>query len=111
MRIIVRLVSYFRYHPLSVVGGLLALLGYVGFTTATPWVLKIAIDVGIGSKDVRALIISAVAIILFSLGRGSFAYGLSYFGESLSQHVAFDLRRDFYERVQSLSFAFHDQVE
>src|SRR5581483_7994536 len=69
------------------------------------------IDVGIGSKDIRALIISAIAIILFSLGRGSFAYGLSYFGESLSQHVAFDLRRDFYERVQSLSFAFHDQVE
>ncbi len=111
MHTLLRLVSYFRYHPASVAAGLVALAGYVGFTTATPWVLKIAIDVGIGSRDVRALVISAILIILFSLGRGSFAYGLSYFGESLSQHVAFDLRRDFYERVQSLSFAFHDQVE
>jgi len=40
--------------------------------------------------------------MLFSLGRGFFSYLLSYFGESLSQHVAFDLRRDFYDRVQAL---------
>ena len=35
----------------------------------------------------------------------------SYLGESISQHIAYDLRRDFYERIQSLSFTFHDQIE
>lgn len=111
MRYLARLVAYMRFHKLSLAAALVALVGYVSFTTATPWVLKEAIDVGIGSRDRKALILSAVAIIVFSLGRGSFAYLLTYVGESLSQHVAFDLRRDFYERVQSLSFAFHDQVE
>ena len=111
MRYLLRLVAYMRFHKLSLAAGIVALIGYVSFTTATPWVLKEAIDVGIGSRDRKALIISAIAIIVFSLGRGSFAYLLTYVGESLSQHVAFDLRRDFYERVQSLSFAFHDQVE
>jgi ATP-binding cassette subfamily B protein len=111
MRILLRLVSFMRYHPGNLAAGLVALIGYVAFTTAVPWVLKEAIDIGISSRDKRVLALSAGAIILFSVGRGAFAYGLSYFGESLSQRVAFDLRRDFYERVQSLSFAFHDQIE
>jgi ABC-type multidrug transport system fused ATPase/permease subunit len=111
MRNLFRLIAYMRFHRRDLAAAFVALAGFVSFTTATPWVLKEAIDVGIGSRDRRALIISAIAIIAFSLGRGFFAYLLSYSGESLSQHVAFDLRRDFYERVQSLSFAFHDQVE
>jgi ABC-type multidrug transport system fused ATPase/permease subunit len=100
-----------RYHKGNVAAGFLALGGFVSFTAATPWILKEAIDVGIGSHNLKALVVSAVAIILFSLGRGFFSYLLTYIGESLSQHVAFDLRRDFYERMQSLSFAFHDKIE
>ena len=111
MRSLVRLVAYMRFHRRDLAAAFVGLAGYVAFTTATPWLLKEAIDGGIGSRDRRALILSAAAILLFSVGRGSFAYLLTYSGESLSQHVAFDLRRDFYERVQSLSFAFHDQVE
>jgi len=111
MRNLLRLLAYMRYHKLGVASAFAALAGSVAFTSALPWVLKQAIDVGIGSRNRRALVISAIAIVLFSIGRGSFAYLLSYFGESLSQHVAFDLRRDFYGRVQTLSFAFHDQVE
>jgi ABC-type multidrug transport system fused ATPase/permease subunit len=111
MPTLLRLVAYTRFHKQGLVAAFAALAGSVAFTSATPWVLKEAIDVGIGSSNRRALVISAIAIVLFSIGRGFFAYLLSYFGESLSQHIAFDLRRDFYERVQSLSFAFHDQVE
>jgi ABC-type multidrug transport system fused ATPase/permease subunit len=111
MRNLVRLVAYMRHHKWGVVAAFIALAGSVAFTSALPWVLKQVFDVGISQRNKRALVLSAVAIIVFSIGRGTFAYLLSYFGESLSQHVAFDLRRDFYERIQSLSFAFHDQVE
>ena len=100
-----------RFHKRTLAAGIAALVGFASFTAAVPWILKEAVDVGIGSHNVKALIVSAVAIILFSLGRGFFSYLLTYVGESLSQHVAFDLRRDFYERVQSLSFAFHDKIE
>ena len=98
-------------HRRGVLGAFAALGGTVLFTSLTPWVLKEAIDVGIGSGDRRVLILSAIAIVGFSLGKGFFSYLMAYFGEALSQHVAFDLRRDFYDRVQSLSFAFHDQNE
>jgi ATP-binding cassette subfamily B protein len=100
-----------RHHKWGVVAAFVALAGSVGFTSALPWVLKQVFDIGISQHNKQALVLSAFAIIVFSIGRGTFAYLLSYFGESLSQHVAFDLRRDFYERIQTLSFAFHDQVE
>jgi ABC-type multidrug transport system fused ATPase/permease subunit len=100
-----------RHHRGNVAAGITALIGFASFTAAVPWILKEAVDVGIGSHNRKALIVSAAAIIVFSLGRGFFSYLLTYIGESLSQHVAFDLRRDFYERVQTLSFAFHDKIE
>jgi len=111
VRNLLRLVSYLRYHKGQLALAYVALFGSLAFTTATPWMLRHAIDSGIGGRNMRALVVAAGAIVLFSLGRGLFAYIQSYLGESLSQHVAFDLRRDFYERIQSLSFAFHDQVE
>jgi ATP-binding cassette subfamily B protein len=111
MHNLLRLIAYLRFHPRGLVAAFVALAGSILFTSLTPWVLKEAIDAGIAKHNERDLVIAAAAIVAFSLGKGFFAYLLSYLGESLSQHVAFDLRRDFYERVQALSFAFHDQVE
>ncbi len=108
---LLRLLSYLRYHLWSLFFAVISVTGAVAFTAATPWILKHAIDAGIGGNSQSALAYSAGAIIAFSLGRGFFAYMQAYYGESLSQHVAFDLRREFYERVQTLSFAFHDQIE
>jgi ATP-binding cassette subfamily B protein len=111
MRNLLRLVGYLRFHKRLLATALLAVAGSIAFTSLTPWVLRYAIDEGVTGGDRRALAIAAVAIVLFSLGKGLFAYMQQYFGESLSQHVAFDLRRDFYDRVQTLSFAFHDRIE
>jgi ABC-type multidrug transport system fused ATPase/permease subunit len=111
MRNLFRLVGYLRFHKLKLGIALFAVAGSITFTSLTPWLLKYAIDEGVGRGDHGVLMVAAAAIVLFSLGKGLFAYLQQYFGESLSQHIAFDLRRDFYERVQSLSFAFHDRIE
>lgn len=111
MRNLLRLVGYTRHHRGQLALAYVALAGSLAFTAATPWMLRHAIDAGIGGAQMSALVVSAVAIVLFSIAKGGFAYMQSYLGESLSQHIAFDLRREFYERIQSLSFAFHDQIE
>ena len=111
MRNLLRLIAYLRFHRRQLTLAYLTLFGAIAFTSATPLMLKDAIDRGIGGRNTGALVLAAAAIVLFSLGKGLFAYFQAYLGESLSQHVAFDLRRDFYERVQELSFAFHDQIE
>src|SRR6478672_9819920 len=111
MRILVRLLGYLRGHLVAVILAYLSLAGAVVFTSLTPWMIKHAIDAGIQQRSERALIISALAIVGFSAGKGLCAYLQSYLGEYLSQTVAYDLRRDFYQKVQTLSFAFHDEVD
>src|SRR4051794_28424233 len=111
MRVLLRLLGYLRNH-LKIVGlAYLSLAGAIAFTALTPWMLRHAIDAGIQHHSRGALVASGLAIIAFSIGKGLCAYLQSYLGEYMSQTVAYDLRRDFYEKVQSLSFAFHDQVD
>src|SRR6185295_16323779 len=107
VRVLFRLMKYLRAHKLPVTLGYLGLFGSIAFGALTPWMLKWAIDTGIDSGDRTTLAIAGLAIIGFSIGKGVCQYLQTYMGERIAQSVAFDIRRDFYERVQSLSFSFH----
>ena len=111
MRNLFRLIGYIRFHRGQLALAVVAVGGTLFFTLMTPWMLARAIDIGIAQKNYRALALTAGIIVLLSLGRGLFAYMQSYLGESISQHIAFDLRHDYYERLQALSFTFHDRME
>lgn len=47
-------------------------------------------------------------ILVLGIVRGVFSFGQMYMGESLGQHVVYDLRNRFYDHVQRLGFGFHD---
>ena len=57
----------------------------------------------------RTLVYFAVALLAASLARGIFDFGRTYTTDSLSQYVAYDLRNSFYDKLQHLSFAYHDR--
>ena len=57
------------------------------------------------------LAIAATAILFAALMRGFFTYWMTYLGEWLGQHVAYDLRNNIYDRLQRLSYAYHDQQQ
>ena len=42
--------------------------------------------------------------------RGLFTMVQNYYGESVGHHVGYELRLAFYEKIQRLSFGFHDRV-
>lgn len=54
------------------------------------------------------LLLMALAILGASLMRGIADLARTYTTDSLSQKVAYDLRRQLYDKLQHLSFAFHD---
>lgn len=49
-------------------------------------------------------------LLLSSIGRGTFAMIHVYFGESIGQHIGYELRMMYYEKLQRLSFSYHAGV-
>src|SRR5690242_363378 len=99
MKTLLRLIGYLRHHKGIVALGYLALFGSIGFTALTPWMLKRAIDVGLADGSKATLLECGLLIVAFSVGGGLCDYTQTYMSEKIAQSVAFDLRRDFYERV------------
>ena len=80
-----------------------------------PRLLGRAVDQAQGILDAgpdaqQALWTSAVLLLVVSIGRGLFTLAQNYYSEAVGHHVAYELRLAFYEKVQRLSFSYHDKV-
>jgi ATP-binding cassette, subfamily B, multidrug efflux pump len=57
-----------------------------------------------------ALWATAMLLLAVSIARGLFTLTQNYFSESVGHHSAYELRLAAYEKMQQLSFSFHDRV-
>ncbi len=89
----------------------IALIATTAFSLAVPWMLGEAIDTVIGSGERSFLILAAGVVIGASALRGIFAYVHRYLSEVVSQKTCYDIRNALYNRLQRLSFAYHDQAQ
>ncbi len=55
------------------------------------------------------LVTALVAIVIFAILRGIFAFLQAYYAERNSQSVAFEMRNDLFAKIQRLSFSYHDR--
>ena len=109
MRILVRLTGLAWKHKWTLIAAYACLLISSFAFLALPKLLGTAIDSAIKSGLRSSLIYLALAVVGVSAVRGISAFWQTYLGEVLSQKVAYDLRNAFYDRLQHLSFAYHDQ--
>ncbi|MDP6101783.1 MAG: ABC transporter ATP-binding protein [Dehalococcoidia bacterium] len=108
MSILIRLIGFaLKYKPRLLLA-YLSTIGVAVFALSIPRILGTAVDEVVGSGEFQQLLVLALAILVLSVMRGVAAYGQQYLGESLGQRVAYDLRTTYYEKLQRLSFAFHD---
>lgn len=56
-----------------------------------------------------AVLAAGAAIVLFASMRGLFAFLQAYWAERNSQSVAFEIRNELFDKIQRLSFSYHDQ--
>lgn len=111
MRTLWRLVGLLKkYWGWAVVSFVLLMLSTL-MGVAIPDLLGIAIDKGVNAKDLHILWLMSSLIIGASILRGIFAFGQGYLSEFIGQKVAYDLRNSLYDRIQRLSFAFHDKSQ
>ena len=110
-RIFVRIVKLLRPHWVSAVGTNVCLLLTTAFALIVPWLLAWVVDVGVRRGNATGLLFAAGLVLLTSALRGLFAYGQGYLSQQVSQLVAYDLRNQLYQHLQTLSFSFHDDAE
>ena len=70
------------------------------------------IEGGTASRgDVESLLLgTGLTVILFSALRGTTGFAQMFLGETLSQRVSNELRMLYFDKLQVLSFSFHDKV-
>ena len=119
MRILFRVLGLLRKYWKWLILTYVCLLLFTAATLIVPELIGMTIDKGLHidattlkiTGDMRLLWTYGLIIIGVSLLRGMFAFGQSYFAEYAGQKVAYDLRNKLYDRIQRLSFAFHDKAQ
>jgi ABC-type multidrug transport system fused ATPase/permease subunit len=90
-----------------------ALLLSTGFFLTVPKLIGRSIDEALGAEDgvpasTDELITLGLLLVATFVGRGFFNFFNLYLAESLSQRTAYKIRNLIYNKLQHLSFAFHD---
>lgn len=110
MNTVLRLFSYLKDHSRRALAAYLCLVFSTLSGLAFPWLIKEVVDRALAGEGESFIILAALAVVAISIVKGAFSFGQGYLNEALSQGIAFDLRSALYDRVQRLSFAFHDQA-
>lgn len=89
----------------------LCTLGTTATSLVTPALIRSAIDNGLGGHDAGALLNAGAAIVGIGLLRFVVNLGKRYLSDWMVHHVGYDLRNALYDKIQRLSFRYHDQTQ
>ncbi len=106
-----RTFSYIQKNWLPAAGALLSLFLVNAANLISPKLLQRLVDEGIATLDMD--IVWGVVIALFGVAivRGFFNFLQGYLSEVASQGVAYELRNAIFEKLQNLSFSYHDHSQ
>jgi len=128
---VLRSIAYMRHYWKATLLAFGSLLAATGLSLTVPPVLRTVVDQGLPHSFNNILfsgrflsegmkleypnstLIFQAALLLLCLGllRATVAFGQRYFGERLSHYVGYEIRDDFYNKVQHLPFTYHDQSQ
>lgn len=106
-----RLMGYLRPHWKQVILAYVAMLGATLLNLFVPQIIKDAIDTGLAGDEPLALFLAGGIILGIALVRGVGGFVQRYFGLWLTHRFSYDIRNEFYQRMQSLPFSFHDRTQ
>jgi len=111
MTILLRLLTFVRRYWWLLLLALICMMASTAFVLIIPQLISRSIDTVLGDSQTRDLIWLAIAVVVAGGLRGLSAFGTSYLAEVVSQRTAYDIRNALYDKLQRLSFAFHDQAQ
>lgn len=111
MKSLLRAIRYLGTYWLIATGAIFSLLMVTAANLTSPQLLRWVIDQGIEMSDSAAIAWGTGGLVAVALLRGLFNFTQSYWSEKASQSVAFDVRNDLFDKIQSLSFSYHDRAQ
>ena len=118
MQILIRITGMAWRYRTRLTLAYLTFFAAIGFSLLIPFLFGLSIDKlvefdgdTVSGKDVSRLTLMylALALLAASLARGFFDFARTYLTDSLSQLVSYDFRNQIYDKLQHLSFAYHDK--
>jgi ATP-binding cassette subfamily B multidrug efflux pump len=106
-----RMLSLLKPHWLLFTGAWLSLILSTGANLLSPMILRSVMDDGITARAWEPIMAGTVLLVGLAIVRGLFGFTQSYWSEKVSQSFAFDLRNNLFEKIQTLSFAYHDRTQ
>ncbi|ULP29416.1 MULTISPECIES: ABC transporter ATP-binding protein [Leptolyngbya] len=106
-----RVLQGLRSHRYVALGAVLSLILLTIATAVTPQIFRWGIDQGIAAKNSTVVWESAALMVVAALARGLFNFGQTFWSESTSQGVAYDLRNQLFIKLETLSFSYHDRAQ
>ncbi|MCE2849576.1 MAG: hypothetical protein LW717_00010 [Chloroflexaceae bacterium] len=77
----------------------------------SPLVIRDILDTGIMKQSWPPILTGVIWLLVLAIVRGITSFTQSYWVEQVSQSYAFDIRNSLFEKIQSLSFAYHDRTQ
>lgn len=111
MQLFRRMLSLLKPHWLLFAGALLSLILSTSANLVSPMVLRAVLDDGISARAWTPILMGTLLLVGLAIVRGVFGFTQSYWSEKVSQSFAFDLRNNLFEKIQTLSFAYHDRSQ
>ena len=118
MQILIRITAMACRYRTRLILAYITFFAAIGFSLLIPRLFGDAIDRLVFAEDgvivplypeISVLAFFAVLLLGASLARGFADFGRNYTTDSLSQLVSYDLRNLIYDKLQHVSFAYHDQ--
>ena len=110
-RILARALTYLRPYWIYSAGAYAILFANTAITLAQPLIIARIVDAGIAGGDTAVIRDSIFLLMGLALVKGLFTFLYGRWTEVASQNVAFDLRNAIHDKLQSLSFSYHDRAE
>ncbi len=108
---LIRSLSFVRRYSGWAILGVIAVLGSAAADLAGPQVIRHLIDAGITRGQTSVIVPDSVTLVAMAIAGGFASFLQGYFSARASHGAAFDMRNVIFDKLQRLSFAYHDQAQ
>ena len=108
VQIIKRLLTYVKPYKLKVIYVVFLLLLVMACSTLTPYLMKISIDTFVADKNVKALLLLGVGLLLLNVFSMILSGIRTIAMSKITNQILVDIRYSLYTHIQTLSFNFFD---